>query len=180
MLTVIEIKENGFMGDMMILASGRQIFGIIMIILMVFIAFGLPILVTRLTNPKTVKEKIKRNKKCTVKTKARVTDMYGTMPVEFRGDSDAWSGGDRTIASYEYFVNGVRYTGRDEIFTSLGGVGKTIDVLYDPHDPSNSCTPWGKKADNGTEHIIPIFIVLGVIVVILLFILLAIRFLNSF
>ena len=107
MLTVIEIKENGFMGDMMILASGRQIFGIIMIILMVFIAFGLPILVTRLTNPKTVKEKIKRNKKCTVKTKARVTDMYGTMPVEFRGDSDAWSGGDRTIASYEYFVNGV-------------------------------------------------------------------------
>ena len=140
MLTVIEIKENGFMGDMMILASGRQIFGIIMIILMVFIAFGLPILVTRLTNPKTVKEKIKR----------------------------------------KYFVNGVRYTGRDEIFTSLGGVGKTIDVLYDPHDPSNSCTPWGKKADNGTEHIIPIFIVLGVIVVILLFILLAIRFLNSF
>ena len=129
---------------------------------------------------KTVKEKIKRNKKCTVKTKARVTDMYGTMPVEFRGDSDAWSGGDRTIASYEYFVNGVRYTGRDEIFTSLGGVGKTIDVLYDPHDPSNSCTPWGKKADNGTEHIIPIFIVLGVIVVILLFTLLAIRFLNSF
>ena len=47
MLTVIEIKENGFMVDMMILASGRQIFGIIMIILMVFIAFGLPILVTR-------------------------------------------------------------------------------------------------------------------------------------
>lgn len=52
-----EIKENGFMGYMMILASGRQIFGIIMIILMVFIAFGLPILVSRLTNPKTVKEK---------------------------------------------------------------------------------------------------------------------------
>lgn len=77
------------MGYMMILASGRQIFGIIMIILMVFIAFGLPILVSRLTNPKTVKEKIKRNKKCTVKTKARVTDMYGTMPVEFRGDSRA-------------------------------------------------------------------------------------------
>ena len=156
------------MGYMMILASGRQTFGIIMIILMVFIAFGLPIIVTRLTNPKHVKEKIKRNKKCTVKTKAKVTDMYGTMPVEFRGNSDAWSGGDRTIASYEYFVNGERYTGRDEIFISLGGVGKTIDVLYDPHDPSNSCTPYGRRADKGSEHIIPILIVLGVIVFIVL------------
>ena len=118
------------MGYMMILASGRQIFGIILIILMVFIAFGLPILVTRLTNPKTVKEKIKRNKKCTVKTKARVTDMYGTMPVEFRGNSDAWSGGDRTIASYEYFVNGVRYTGSDEIFFSFDLFKKFFSSLF--------------------------------------------------
>ena len=148
---------------MMVTATARQTFGYVFIALMVFMAIGLPIIVTRLTNPKSVKEKIKKNKKCTAKTKGVVTDMRGTMPVEFRGDPDAWSGGDRTIATYEYIVNGVRYTGHDEIFTSLGGVGKQIDVLYDPYDPSNSCTPWGRKADKGTEHIIPIFIVIGVI-----------------
>lgn len=50
----------------------------------------------------------------------------------------------------------------------MGGVGKTIDVLYDPHDPSNSCTPYGRSVDKGSEHIIPILIVLGVIVFIVL------------
>ena len=171
------------MGYMMVLASSDEnwakpiIFGVVFVFIFCIL---IPMLCLKLTKPRAVKERLKMKKKCTVKTQARVIDMYGTMPAEFHENSEDWSGGNRTIASYEYFVNGVRYTGRDEIFTSLGGVGKTIDVLYDPHDPSNSCTPWGKKADNGTEHIIPIFIVLGVIVVILLFILLAIRFLNSF
>lgn len=165
---------------MIVLATPRQMFGIILIIMMAFIAFGLPIIVTKLTNPKSVKEKIKRNKQCTAKTKGIVTDMHYTSPDEFRGNEEAWSGGNRTIARYEFIVNGIRYTGSDEIFTSLGGVGKPIDILYDPQDPSNNCTPWGRKADNGTEHIIPILIVVGVIALILFSILGFMAFLNSF
>ena len=141
------------------------IFGTVVLSIMLL----LPMVIINLTKPKFVKERLKLKKKCTMKTQGRVLDLYGTAPAEFRQNLEAWSGGDRTIASYEYFVNGVRYTGRDEIFLSLGAKGSPIDVLYDPNEPSNSCTPYGRRADKGTNYIIPVLIVIGVIAFIVLF-----------
>lgn len=162
----------------MVLASARQTFGIIMIIIMLFITFASPMLVTKLTRSEASKNQAKQKKRCTAKIKGNIIDMRYNVPPEYRDIHDDNGPTVRTIANYEFFVNGVRYTGSDYIYNFPGQ--RTVDVLYDPSNPSNNCTPWGRKVDNGTEHIIPIFIVLGVIVAIFLFILLAIRFLNSF
>ena len=166
------------MGYMMVLASSDEnwakpiIFGVVFVFIFCIL---IPMLCLKLTKPRTVKERLKMKKKCTVKTQARVIDMYGTMPAEFHENSEDWSGGNRTIASYEYFVNGVSYTGSDEIFSSFGGVGKIIDVLYDPNDPSSNCTPWGRRADSGTNFIKPMLIVFGVLFGVILLFLLAVK-----
>ena len=163
---------------MVVLASALQTFGIIMSVFMVFIAFGSPVIVAKLTRSKNAKDRAKQKKRCTAKTKGNIIDMDYNVPLEFRDIHDDNGPTVRMIARYEFFVNGIRYTGSDYIYNLPEQ--KTVSVLYDPGNPSNNCTPWGRKTDNGTEHIIPIFIVLGVIVVVLLFFLLAMRFLNSF
>ena len=48
---------------------------------------------------------------------------------------------------------------------------KTI-VFYDPEDPSNSCTRFGKRQDNGMNYIIALLCVFGFFALIMLVILL--------
>ncbi len=154
---------------MMVLASARQTFGIILIIFMVICLIGLPVIATKIATPKSVKNRLKQKKKCTVKTQGRVLEVYGDAPPEFRQNLDAlgrW--GDRTIVYYEYFVNGVRYTGCDEIFSSLATIGGTINILYDHINPSISCTPYGRKVDNGTNYVIPMLIVAVIVLLVVL------------
>ena len=146
---------------MMVLLSPRQMFGIILIISMVIFAFGLPVIVTKLTRPKTAKDRAKQQKRCTAKTTGNIIDMDYNVPLEYRDIHNDNGPTVRMIAKYEFFVNGIRYTGSDYIYNLPGQ--KTVNVLYDPNDPSNNCTPWGRKVENGTEHIIPMLIVFGVI-----------------
>ncbi|MCR5226249.1 MAG: DUF3592 domain-containing protein [Eubacterium sp.] len=166
--------------EVMILAglngTASKIFGIILIIVMLIF----PVIGIRLTNSKDVKKQLKLKKNCRAKTQGRILDIYGTAPPEFRDHPDSWSGGDRTFVSYEYFVNGVRYTGSDEIFTSLGTIGGSVNVLYDPKNPSINCTPYGKKADNGTNYIIAMLIIIGIIAFILLSVVSCSAFLDTF
>ena len=168
------------MGDMVILMTGRQIFGIVLIIFMIAFAIGGPVLATQLTKPKSAREQDRRKKRCTAKVVGYIIDMDYNVPLEFRNIHDDRISGPtvRMIARYEFFVNGIRFTGCDYIYNFPGQ--KTVNVLYDPSDPSNNCTPWGRKTSNGTDHIIPLFIVLGVLAVIFLFILMAIKFFASF
>ena len=145
------------------------IYGICCVLFVILI----PMIINKLTTPKFVKERLKQKKKCTAKTTGRILEVHGTAPPEFRQDPGSWPGGNRTKVFYEYYINGVRYTGHDEIFISLAAIGGTVNILYDPQNPSISCTPYGRKVDNGTNHIIPILIVLGVIAFIILFLILA-------
>ena len=129
---------------------------------------GLPVIATKITTSKNVKTRLRQKKKCTVKTQGRILEIDGDAPPEFRQNLDAlgrW--GDKTIAYYEYFVNGVRYTGSDEIFTSLV-TGGTVNILYDPNNPSISCTPYGRKVDNGTNYVIPMLIVVVIAILVIL------------
>lgn len=50
--------------------------------------------------------------------------------------TDAWGGGDDSHeVEYEFKVKGVRYTGTSYI---RGDIGESIDIRFDPSDPSNS------------------------------------------
>ncbi len=155
------------MGYMMILVTGRQVFGIVFPIFLFLFAIGMPVVVTKLMKSDSVKERDKLKKRCKVKTTGNIIDLDYNVPIEYRDIHTEMNGPTvRMIAKYEFLVNGIRYTGSDYIYHLPGQ--KTVSVLYDPSDPSNNCTPWGKKVSNGTEHIIPILIVIGVIAFIVL------------
>lgn len=142
---------------MMVTATVGPVFGIIF---MAAFAFGMPVLVTKLTRSNASKEEAKRHKRCKAKTTGNILDLNYNVPPEMRDIHDDHGPTVRMIASYEFFVNGTRYTGRDYIYHLPGQ--KTVNVLYDPSDPNNNCTPWGRKTNNGTEYIIPLLIVIGI------------------
>ena len=145
---------------MMVLADAQQTKVIIILVIFMLFTFSLPMIVTKLTRPKVAKEKAKLNKRCTELTTGNIIEMHSTLPDELRDLHVKRTGSARTIASYEFSVNGVRYTGRDYVYVLPGK--STIGVFYDPYDPNNNCTSWGRKTNNGTEYIIPLLIVIGI------------------
>lgn len=127
----------------------------------IIIVFSSIVIVKALSSSSIVKsEKVKDRRACKCKTLARIisTDATG------RIDRDTGRG-IYTSAYYEFFVNGVRYTGYGKIYGNPFNT-QTITVLYDSRDPSNNCTQFGKRRDNGVKF----SIVLGIVFVVITFI----------
>ena len=140
-----------------------------MVGLIIFIVLSLlsPVIVNCLVNKCMVSSgKIKSKKKCKSKTEAVITKTEGYIV-----DASKPSGYSRTLGYYEFYVNGVKYTGCDEIFGLPFNNKKTI-VFYDPDDPNNNCTRFGKRQDNGMNYIIALLCVFGVFAFIMLVVLL--------
>ena len=70
----------------------------------------------------------------------------------------------------EYFELQYKYT-RQRTITLPFNLKETT-VYYDPDDPSNNCTRFGKRQDNGMNYIIGVLCVFGFFVLIMLVILL--------
>lgn len=130
----------------------------------VVLTFSLPVIVKVLSRRSLVKSgKIMDNRACKSRTQARILSTEAT------GRIDRDTGrGIYTSAHYEFFVNGVRYTGYDQIYGNPFNT-QTVIVYYDPRDPNNNCTKFGKGQDNGTNYLIALGIVFGIIAVIILF-----------
>ena len=134
-------------------------------IVILFIVFTLssPVIVLNLSKRSLVRSgKVKDKGACKCKTTAVIKS------VEDSGELDPDTGrGKDTKAYYEFEVNGVIYHGVDDIYPNPFNTN-TVTVLFDPHDPDNNCTRFGKRQDNGTNYLIALGIVFGVIAVIML------------
>ena len=98
-------------------------------ILFIAFAFSSPLIVFHINNKILVSSgKIKSKKKCKAKAEADITKVEGLIV-----DDSQPSGYRRTLGYYEFYVNGVKYTGCDEIFGLPFNLKKTI-VFYDPDD----------------------------------------------
>ncbi len=136
-------------------------------ILFIVFAFSSPLIAFYINNKILVSSgKIKSKKKCKAKAEADITKVEGLIV-----DDSQPSGYRRTLGYYEFYVNGVKYTGCDEIFGLPFNLKKTI-VFYDPDDPSNNCTKFGKRQDNGMNYIIGLLCVFGFFALIMLVVLL--------
>lgn len=131
-------------------------------IVIIFTAFALssPVIVLNLSKRSLVRSgKVKDKSACKCKTTAVITS------VEDCGELDPDTGrGKDTLAYYQFEVNGVMYHGADEIYPNPFNT-KTVTVLYDPQDPNNNCTQFGKRQDNGSNYLIALGIILGVVAV---------------
>ena len=133
-------------------------------ILFIVFAFFSPLIAFYINNKILVSSgKIKSKKKCKSKVSAVITKVEGLIV-----DDSEPSGYRRTLGYYEFYVNGVKYTGCDEIFGLPFNLKETT-VYYDPDDPSNNCTKFGKRQDNGMNYIIGVLCVLGFFVFITLY-----------
>ena len=140
-----------------------------MVGLIIFIVLSLlsPVIINYLVNRSMIsKGKIKDKKNCKAKTEAVITKTEGYIV-----DASKPSGYRGTLGYYEFYVNGVKYTGCDEIFGLPFNLEKTI-VFYDPDDPNNNCTRFGKRQDNGMNYIIALLCVFGFFALIMLIVLL--------
>ncbi|MCR5460120.1 MAG: DUF3592 domain-containing protein [Acetatifactor sp.] len=117
--------------------------------------------------------RIKSKKECTKKITATITETCDAGVIN--QDTER---GEKTQAYYEFFVNGIKYVGVDEIF-GLPFNNQTVMVFYDPEDPSNNCTKFGKGQDNGSNYVKAVLITLGVIAAIVFFIILVAILLGS-
>ncbi len=137
-------------------------------ILFFVVFFGMmlafPIVIMQVTNHLLVSSgKMKSKKNCTCKTTATITKISDA------GFLDPDTGrGKETEAWYEFYVNGVKYSGIDYIF-DLPFNNQTVTVLYDPKDPNNNCTKFGKGRDNGSNYVKAVLITVGIIAAIVLF-----------
>lgn len=132
-------------------------------IIFLILALSSPLLVMNLSKRSLVKAgKAKDKSACKCKTTAVITSA------EDCGELDPDTGrGKDTLAYYEFEVNGIKYHGADEIYPNPFNT-KTVTVLYDPQDPSNNCTQFGKRQDNGSNYLIALGIIFGVIAVIMI------------
>ena len=136
-------------------------------IFFIVFAFSSPLIAFYINNKILVSSgKIKSKKKCKAKAEAVITKTEGYIV-----DASKPNGYSRTLGYYEFYVNGVKYTGCDEIFGLPFNLKKTI-VFYDPNDPNNNCTRFGKRQDNGMNYIIALLCIFGVFALIMLVILL--------
>lgn len=138
----------------------------LMCILFVVFTLSLPVIVSNLTTRSLVKSgKIMDKRACKCKTQARIISTNDT------GRIDRDTGrGIYTSAYYEFFVNGIRYTGYGQIYGNPFNT-QTVMVLYDPRNPNNNCTQFGKRQNNGSNYLIALGIVFGIIAVFFLFVL---------
>lgn len=137
----------------------------IVILCLIFVGMlAFPLVLMKVTNHLMVSNgKIKSKKNCTRKITATITKISDA------GFIDPDTGrGKETEAWYEFYVNGVKYQGIDYIF-ALPFNTQTVTVLYDPKDPSNNCTKFGKGRDDGSNYVKAILIIAGIIAVIVLF-----------
>ena len=136
-------------------------------ITIIFVIFTLssPVIVMNLSKRSLVRSgKVKDKRACKCKATAVITK------VEDSGELDPDTGrGKNTTAYYEFEVNGIKYHGVDEIYPNPFNT-KTVLVLYDPQDPNNNCTRFGKRQDNGLNYLIALGIIFGVIAVVMLMI----------
>ncbi len=128
------------------------------IIVYVVLALLSPVIIMNLSKRSLVRsEKVKDKSACKCKTTAVITN------VEDSGEFDPDTGrGKDTTAYYEFEVNGIKYHGVGEIYPNPFNT-HTVTVLYDPNDPDNNCTRFGKRQSNGTNYLIALGIIFGVI-----------------
>jgi len=104
---------------------------------------------------------VKKTKRCTQSIEANITGAEDTGML-----SDLNGRGKNTLVHYEFYINGVHYVGVGQGFlTSLNN--RTITVLYDPTDPNNNITKYGKQKHSGTYYLKPLLITIGVIALII-------------
>lgn len=134
-------------------------------IVIIFAIFTLssPVIIMNLSKRSLVRSgKVKDKSACKCKATAVIKS------VEDSGELDPDTGrGKDTTAYYEFEVNGIKYHGVDEIYPNPFNT-KTVTVLYDPQDPSNNCTRFGKRQSNGANYLIALGIILGVIAVVVM------------
>ena len=126
-------------------------------------AFSSPIIVMRLVRRHNVKSgRVKSKEACKCKAQATITKTYDSGMI-----SDLSGRGKKTHAHYEFYVDGIKYNGVGEIYGNPFN-NQTVTVLYDPNDPSNNCTQFGKGQQNGRNYLIALAIVIGGIIIVYL------------